>query len=99
MRPFLWLCTEQWDNLRSIKRVLPSTHILLLSGLRDELVPPDHMRQLWNSITIKGIERRTWQEFPNGTHSECRIQVNSTDTEASGDKSHRRYLHTTRILG
>lgn len=79
IRPFLWLCTEQWNNLRFIEQVPHSTHILLLSGLRDELVPPHHMQQLWGAITRKSVERRVWQEFPNGTHSTClpgsRMQV------------------------
>lgn len=69
VRPFLWLCTENWNSLQAIKLVLPSTHILLLSGLRDELVPPGQMKQLWEIITEKGIDRRVWHDFVNGTHS------------------------------
>lgn len=75
VRPFLWLCTEQWNSIRSLELILPSTHILLLSGLRDELVPPEQMKQLWKFITQNGVKRRVWHEFPQGTHSMCLVLV------------------------
>lgn len=67
--PFLFLCTERWRSDRAIKLVPSSTHILLLSGLEDELVPPSHMKSLWNTVTQGGKERRAWAEFEFGNHS------------------------------
>lgn len=71
VRPFLWLCTEKWNSMRSLERILPSTHFLLLSGLRDDLVPPEQMKQLWKAVTQNGTKRRVWHDFPQGTHSMC----------------------------
>ncbi|KAF9511673.1 hypothetical protein BS47DRAFT_1330806 [Hydnum rufescens UP504] len=62
--PFLFLCTEKWRSDRAIKLVPSSTHILLLSGLEDELVPPSHMKSLWNTVTQGGKERRTAEGVP-----------------------------------
>lgn len=72
--PFLFLCTERWRSDRAIKLVPSSTHILLLSGLEDELVPPSHMKSLWNTVTQGGKERRAWAEFEFGNHNNTCLQ-------------------------
>ena len=52
----------------------------MLSGLRDEVVPREHMKDLWEIVSKKWEEKReskegekvgttTFLEFENGTHS------------------------------
>ncbi|KAF8310987.1 alpha/beta-hydrolase [Clavulina sp. PMI_390] len=73
-KPFLWLCTEPWNSLKALESIDPSTSILMMSGLRDELVPPSQMRQLWEAVTAKSKKGRVWCEFPQGTHNDTCIQ-------------------------
>lgn len=74
-RPFLFLCTENWNSLKSIAKIRPSTHVLLLSGLRDDLVPPQHMKELYKAVELQGAEKQTrqWVDFEYGTHSMSRL--------------------------
>jgi fermentation-respiration switch protein FrsA (DUF1100 family) len=57
--------------------------ILMLSGCKDEIVPPEHMRALWEICRNRGKEQKAgardieaglrgskFVEFENGTHSE-----------------------------
>jgi abhydrolase domain-containing protein 13 len=74
-RPFMFLCTEGWNSEESIEYIPNTTHILLLSGLQDELVPPSHMERLWEIITRNGEDHRRWAEFEHGTHSESYIGI------------------------
>jgi len=56
----------------------------MLSGARDELVPKEHMRALWEAVAKRGekktqggsefkvgLERAKYMEFEYGSHSEC----------------------------
>ena len=58
----------------------------MLSGARDELVPKEHMRALWEAVAKRGekktqggsefkvgLERAKYMEFEYGSHSECFI--------------------------
>ena len=71
LAPFLFLCTENWRSEESLKKIPANIHMLLLSGLRDELVPPEQMQILWKVVTREGMgqSKRMWEEFPRGTHS------------------------------
>lgn len=40
--------------------------ILFLSGLRDEIVPPSHMRELFK---LCRSSRVMWKELPHGDHN------------------------------
>ena len=55
----------------------------MLSGLKDDLVPKEHMRALWEAVAKRGekktsggseykvgLERAKYMEFENGGHSE-----------------------------
>ncbi|KAJ2902244.1 hypothetical protein MKZ38_000784 [Zalerion maritima] len=58
------LCHQVWPSdsvIASIK--LP---ILFMSGLQDEIVPPKHMRQLYELCTS---EQKRWKPFPGGDHN------------------------------
>ena len=56
----------------------------MLSGLKDDLVPKEHMRFLWEAVAKRGekktsggseykvgLERAKYMEFENGGHSAC----------------------------
>jgi len=55
-----------WSSLSLIPRI--TCPILFISGLRDELVPPQHMRRLHDAAT-KSIHR-VWHGVPLGTHND-----------------------------
>ncbi|OAX77154.1 hypothetical protein ACJ72_08551 [Emergomyces africanus] len=60
------LCHQYWaseDTLPKITKV----PILFLSGLKDEIVPPDHMAQLFD---ICEASTKVWRAFPNGQHND-----------------------------
>ncbi|KAF7718176.1 Protein bem46 [Penicillium ucsense] len=60
------LCHQYWvseDVLPSISKI----PILFLSGLKDELVPPSHMTQLF---AVCKSETKIWRTLPNGGHND-----------------------------
>lgn len=62
--PFLFLLHQKWPSEDRIDAItVPS---LFLSGRRDELVPPAHMRSLFERSSSQIKE---WKEFEAGTHS------------------------------
>jgi hypothetical protein len=38
--------------------------------LQDEMLPPEHMLQLYNVLKAAGSKRVVWTEFPTGNHME-----------------------------
>ncbi|KND94715.1 Protein bem46 [Tolypocladium ophioglossoides CBS 100239] len=59
------LCHQVWPSesiLPSIKKV----PVLFLSGLQDEIVPPNHMRQLYE---VCNAPSKKWRPFPGGDHN------------------------------
>ena len=82
--PFAFLCHQKWDSASKIPLIPSTTPILMLSGARDELVPKEHMRALWEAVAKRGekktqggsefkvgLERAKYMEFEYGSHSEC----------------------------
>jgi len=62
---FKFLSTNVWDNLETVKcfpSVLPT---LFLSGLKDDLVPPIMMKQIFTNCSS---ENKELKKFPNGSH-------------------------------
>ncbi|EIN04741.1 alpha/beta-hydrolase [Punctularia strigosozonata HHB-11173 SS5] len=45
--PFSFLCHQKWDSASRLRRVPREAPVLMLSGLKDEVVPKEHMRELW----------------------------------------------------
>ncbi|KAF9314531.1 hypothetical protein BG003_004079 [Podila horticola] len=62
-----FLCHQIWNSEQMIQEIrrLP---VLFLSGLRDELVPPDHMKELYRLLDSTG--EVVWKEFAAGTHND-----------------------------
>ncbi|KAI6121283.1 Alpha/Beta hydrolase protein [Pisolithus sp. B1] len=47
LSPFTFLCHQKWDSASKLPLIPRETPILMLSGERDEVVPPQHMMELW----------------------------------------------------
>ncbi|KAH8602644.1 BEM46 family protein [Bisporella sp. PMI_857] len=63
-------CHQVWAS----DSVLPSiteVPILFLSGLQDEIVPPTHMRRLYE---ICQTPTKVWRPFPGGDHNSCVVE-------------------------
>lgn len=67
--PVSWLCHQKWDSASKLPSIPATTPILMLSGSKDEVVPPVQMEALW----------KLWEEhkgkgkilvFEKGQHSE-----------------------------
>ncbi|CAD6500926.1 BgTH12-06630 [Blumeria graminis f. sp. triticale] len=59
------LCHQIWDTENFIPKIR-KIPILFLSGLKDEIVPPNHMRQLYE---ISQAISKVWKPLPNGDHN------------------------------
>lgn len=60
------LCHQHW-NSEEIIQTIKDIPILFLSGLKDELVPPTHMTQLFAACKS---EPKIWRTLPNGGHND-----------------------------
>ncbi|KAF2200125.1 alpha/beta-hydrolase [Delitschia confertaspora ATCC 74209] len=60
------LCHQIWPSEEMLPKVT-GIPILFLSGLRDEIVPPSHMAQLYKVCHAKV---KVWRELPNGSHND-----------------------------
>lgn len=75
MFPYLksvaFMCHEVWNSEGLIPNCNTNTPFLFLRGLKDEIVPPSHMRQLYELCpsTLKRIF-----EFPFGHHNDTILQ-------------------------
>jgi len=82
LSPFAFLCHQKWHSISKVPNIPPETPILMLSGLRDEIVPKEQMRMLFEAFAKRGetttsggkeyktgIERVKYLEFPQGGHS------------------------------
>jgi abhydrolase domain-containing protein 13 len=72
-----FLCHQIWPSEKSIQQIV-NVPILFLSGLRDELVPPSHMRQLYELSQTRTTKQ--WKDFSNGTHNDTFTQFGYYDT-------------------
>ncbi|PHH61536.1 hypothetical protein CDD81_273 [Ophiocordyceps australis] len=59
------LCHQVWPS-ESILPTIDKVPVLFISGLHDEIVPPDHMRQLYH---LCNAPSKTWKPLPSGDHN------------------------------
>ncbi|KZV61490.1 alpha/beta-hydrolase [Peniophora sp. CONT] len=52
--PFAFLCHQKWESFAKVPRIPPDIPVLLLGGVRDELVPRQHMHELWRLFCARG---------------------------------------------
>ncbi|KAJ5204271.1 uncharacterized protein N7498_005150 [Penicillium cinerascens] len=60
------LCHQYWTSEEVLPKIT-KVPILFLSGLKDELVPPSNMTQLF---AVCKSERKFWRTLPNGGHND-----------------------------
>lgn len=74
------LCHQRWESEERLMEMVntpPLPKMLFLSGGSDELIPPQHMHQLF-AITTLGREsegRAKFVSFPTGTHNDTFLQA------------------------
>ncbi|KAL4893296.1 Alpha/Beta hydrolase protein [Aspergillus ambiguus] len=59
-------CHQYWNSEESLPKIT-DVPILFLSGLKDEIVPPSNMAQLF---AICKSRRKVWRTLPNGAHND-----------------------------
>ncbi|KAL4820627.1 Alpha/Beta hydrolase protein [Aspergillus spinulosporus] len=59
-------CHQTWTSEEVLPKIT-KTPILFLSGLKDEIVPPSNMTQLF---AICNSKRKVWRTLPNGAHND-----------------------------
>lgn len=70
------LCHQVWPSEELIPSIT-TIPTLFLSGLKDELIPPSHMRRLYD---LSNSPSKVWKEFPTGTHNDtCMAKKYFTD--------------------
>jgi len=60
------LCHQYWAS-EDILPLITAIPILFISGLKDEIVPPSHMQQLYSVCKAK---TKIWKAMPNGAHND-----------------------------
>ncbi|KNZ76534.1 Protein bem46 [Termitomyces sp. J132] len=86
--PFSFLCHQKWDSASKVPLIPLSTPILMLSGVKDDLVPQAHMHALWEVVARRGetktsggreykvgLEHAKFVEFPYGGHNDTCVQT------------------------
>ncbi|KAI8918924.1 Alpha/Beta hydrolase protein [Entophlyctis helioformis] len=79
LKPFTFLCHQVWDSERAIGAVA-RIPVLFLSGKRDELIPPQHMRDLHMRLVAERLRAGDtaanieYAEFPGGAHNDTCVQ-------------------------
>ncbi|QLG73681.1 hypothetical protein HG535_0F01920 [Zygotorulaspora mrakii] len=71
LKYFALMCHEVWNSEIAITKCDPTVPFLFLRGLKDEIVPPVHMKQLYN--LCPSTQKRVF-EFPLGFHNDTIIQ-------------------------
>ncbi|KOS19606.1 Protein bem46 [Escovopsis weberi] len=75
---FTLLCHQVWPS-ESFIPTITDVPILFLSGLQDEIVPPSHMRKLYE---ISTSSNKTWKAFPGGDHNSSVLEEGYFDAIA-----------------
>ncbi|GAO47095.1 hypothetical protein G7K_1307-t1 [Saitoella complicata NRRL Y-17804] len=70
--PFSLLCHQIWDSEKCIAKI-ENVPMLFLAGARDELIPPENFRGLYDAATK--CPKRTWKVFGGGTHNDTCLQA------------------------
>ncbi|KAF8557181.1 alpha/beta-hydrolase [Imleria badia] len=70
LSPLTFLCHQKWDSASKIPLIPRSTPILMLSGVRDEVVPRQHMQELWEIVTRRQGSKLETDREPKANASE-----------------------------
>ena len=66
--------THSFDTLLQLLK-----HFITIIGRKDQVVPPEHMNDLWEISVKSGRKNGVWVEFQNTDHSKSRDISNPTD--------------------
>ncbi|KAI0655022.1 alpha/beta-hydrolase [Cubamyces menziesii] len=64
--PFAFLCHQKWDSASKVPLIPAEIPMLLLSGVRDEVVPREHMQELWKLVQQRVPRGRRPSDQPQG---------------------------------
>ncbi|EIW75926.1 alpha beta-hydrolase [Coniophora puteana RWD-64-598 SS2] len=62
LAPLSFLCHQKWDSASKVPLIPRSTPILMLSGVKDEVVPHVHMQELWEIVCRRQGTKRAEQD-------------------------------------
>lgn len=83
LSPVRFLCSEKWNSGEDIKLIRSDLPCLFLSGTEDEIVPPEHMKILYETIgSSVGSQRsavKIWREF-KANHNDTIVAPGYWDT-------------------
>ncbi|THH01608.1 hypothetical protein EW026_g1107 [Hermanssonia centrifuga] len=81
--PFAFLCHQKWDSASKVPLIPRKTPILMLSGAMDEVVPPEHMRGLWEIVVKReaGTPAGTGTNQPAGPGKLPGVDVGGGDRD------------------
>ncbi|KAF8496343.1 Alpha/Beta hydrolase protein [Gautieria morchelliformis] len=74
LSPFTFLCHQTWDNATAMTKLPADMALLMLSGRLDEIVPAQHMSELWKLAQKSERKNATWRHFPGGMHNNTCMQ-------------------------
>lgn len=75
LTPLTGVLNQVFDSASAIQKV--KAHLMLLSGEKDELVPPSHMKKLFELATL--AKSKKFVSFPYGDHNRLSDEVNYYD--------------------
>jgi pimeloyl-ACP methyl ester carboxylesterase len=77
LKALTFMCHQIWDNERTIEELSAKVPVLFLSGSKDELVPPQHMGLLFQTLKSKRPldETIVFKTFENGSHNDTCMQI------------------------
>lgn len=74
LRYLTWLCHQRWPSLEELQKLhARAPRTLLLTGAKDELIPPEHSARLREVLEGAGVPVHH-VTFPNGTHNDTCVQ-------------------------
>ncbi|AET37782.1 uncharacterized protein Ecym_2023 [Eremothecium cymbalariae DBVPG len=71
LKYFSFMCHEVWNSEAEMPLVYEDLPVLFLSGLKDEIVPPDHMQKLYDLCRSR---TKGFFTFPLGYHNDTIVQ-------------------------
>ncbi|KAG8814822.1 hypothetical protein FRC17_000965 [Serendipita sp. 399] len=74
---FKFLVKDKWRSEVNVAKIPATTPLVFLSGALDEIVPPEHMKQLYEISTSSSSApdaKRTFVLFENGHHNDTWTQ-------------------------
>lgn len=81
LSPVSFLCHQKWESEKKLPTIPSTTPVLMLSGLRDEVVPKEQMKGLWEIV----INRRKDVTGASGAINESLDKADDGNVEEVAD--------------